>query len=69
MNTAEEILVEMIKLLQEYLTEIQATGKDSDGFLYGEKLAYVECLEIIQRWQKAKRYGLNYKIEEKFPLM
>lgn len=69
MNTAEEILVEMIKLFQEYLVEIQKTGNDKEGFLYGEKIAYVECLEIIQHWTKAKKYGLNYKIEEKFPLM
>lgn len=68
MNTAEEILMEMIKLFQEYLEDIQETGKDKEGFLYGEKTAYVECLEIIQRWQKAKAYGLNYKIEERFPL-
>jgi len=69
MNTAEEILVEMIELFQEYLEDIQETGEDMEGFLYGEKTAYVECLEIIQHWSKAEMYGLNYKIEERFPLM
>ena len=69
MNTAEEILIEMIELFQEYLKEIQETGKDKEGFLYGEKTAYVECLEIIQQWSKANKYGLSYKIEERFPLL
>lgn len=69
MRTAEEILIEMIELFQEYLEDIQGTGEDMEGFLYGEKTAYVECLEIIQHWSKAYMYGLNYKIEEKFPLI
>ena len=39
-----------------------------DDFLYGEKTAYVECLEIIQEWKKAKAFGLDFDIEKKYPL-
>ena len=37
-------------------------------FLEGEKFAYVECLEMIQEWEKADEYGLDYDIEEKYPV-
>ena len=69
MKTAEEILVQMIELFQEYLDEIQSATKCDDDFFYGEKTAYVECLEIIQQWYHAKQNGLNYNIEEKYPLL
>lgn len=38
------------------------------SFLLGEKTAYVECLEIIQCWDKAKEIGLDYDIEKRYPL-
>ncbi len=68
MKTAEEILEEMIDLFQSYLNEIERENLRNTGFLYGEKTAYVECLEIIQQWEKADKNGLDYDIEEKFPL-
>ena len=42
--------------------------EEENDFIYGEKTAYAECLEIIQTWSNAKSFGLDYGIEEKsFP--
>ena len=45
---------------------MKSTAKD--GFTYGEKTAYAECLEIIQLWEESESNGLDYEIEERFPL-
>lgn len=64
-KTAEVILRYLIELLEDYLLEIN----DMDGdFSIGEKYAYIECLEIIQKWEKAGEAGLNYDIEKRFPI-
>ena len=64
-KTAEEILKYLIELLEYYLWEIN----DLDGdFFIGEKYAYIECLEIIQKWEKASEAGLDYNIEKRFPV-
>ncbi len=64
-KTAEVILRYLIELLEDYLLEIN----DMDGdFSIGEKYAYIECLEIIQKWEKAGEAGLNYDIEKRFPV-
>ncbi len=66
--TAEETLKYMIELLTEALMELEAAPKDND-FTYGEKTAYVECLEWIRRWKDAPAHGLNYEIERRFTLL
>lgn len=33
-------------------------------FVCGEKYAYVECLEILQMWTEADKYGLVGNLEE-----
>ena len=38
-----------------------------DDFAIGEKYAWVECLEILQTFKCAKKLGLDYNIEERFP--
>ena len=68
MKNAEEILIEMIWLFQEYLNDIQECSTGKKDFFYGEKTAYVECLEIIQQWEKSEIFGLGYDIEKKYPL-
>ena len=65
-RNAEEILKYMISTFTDYLREL--SEKEHDEFGYGEKTAYVECLEIIQRWEKAKENGLDYEIEKFFSL-
>ena len=64
-RSAEAILEYLIGLLEYYLEELNETEEE---FFLGEKYAYVECLEIIQEWEKAKALGLNYDIEKRFPI-
>jgi len=66
MKNAKEILVEMINTFTEYLEEIASA--ETNEFLYGEKTAFVECLEIIQEWEYSKVFGLDFDIEKKYPL-
>ena len=65
-RNAEEILKYMISTFTDYLRGL--SEKENDEFGYGEKTAYVECLEIIQQWEKAKENGLDYEIEKFFSL-
>lgn len=41
---------------------------DKDDYVLGQKTAYVEVLEILQRWDKSSLYGLDYNIEIKYPI-
>ena len=69
-KNAPELLSYMIDLLTHYLTEL-SDGEDSRAaaqFVYGEKTAYVECLEILSQWEHAQEHGLTFDIEERFPL-
>ena len=68
-KTAEQVLRDMITLLTTYLKELSQTfGLPISEFVYGEKTAYVECLEWIQQWEHAKENGLNFDVEKRFPL-
>ncbi len=42
--------------------------KSASEFIYGEKTAYVECLELLQQTTDAKSIGLDYAIEKRYPL-
>ena len=66
---AEQVLEKLIKILLGYLEEL-AEFKNVQGqlFEYGERLAYTECLEWIQEWKYAKLHGLDFEIEQKYPL-
>ena len=65
---AKEVLEYMAKQLIEYLEELKNSDTKTSGFVYGEKTAYTECLEMIQLWKKAKEIGLDIDIEKKFLL-
>ena len=67
----EKILLKyMIELLISYLTELaDISDCPEEQFSYGEKTAYTECLEILSYWEDAETCGLNFNIEERFPLM
>lgn len=69
MKSAEDVLKKLIGILLLYLEELSGY-KDVEGqqFEYGERLAYTECLECIQLWKRAKKYGLDFDIEKKYPL-
>ncbi len=66
-KTAEKVLIHLKKILELNLEELYDCERISD-FIYGEKTAYVECLEIVQQWECAEDIGLNYEIEKRYPL-
>ncbi len=65
--TAEELLISIVERLTQNLMEIEECTHQTE-FIYGEKTAYVECLEWVQSWQFAEKYGLDYEVEKRFPL-
>ena len=65
MNT-EETIIYLIELYTQYLEELNAVPRND--FTVGEMTAYVETLEILQRWEKANRYGLDFVIEDKYKI-
>ena len=68
-RNAEEVLEMMIEMLLIYIEEL-FDCKDEEGqqFEYGERLAYTECLEWIQKWKYSRINGLDFDIEERYPL-
>lgn len=71
MHRAEdEIMEELAELILTNLEELYQPGEhsESEEFIDGEKYAYVECLEVLQKWSKAKFYGLNFDAEQRYPL-
>ena len=67
-RSAKEVLEYMASILVFYLEELSAAKDPDDPFLYGEKTAYTECLEWVQVWDEAEKYGLNFDIEKRYPL-
>lgn len=65
-RSAERILEYLIVSLEINLQELN--GCEGASFSLGAKYAYVECLEMIQNWEKASSLGLDYDIEKRFPL-
>lgn len=68
-HTACETLEFIIKTLLAYLEELSISDDGSDEFICGERTAYVECLEIVQGWKDAAKIGLDFDIENRFPLV
>ena len=66
----KEALYDIKRKLIERLEELQKIDSENENqFAYGEKTAYVECLEWIQEeWEEAKKNGLDFDIEELYPL-
>lgn len=66
---AKETLMYMIETLLFYLEELSEVQDDeNEQFAYGGKTAYTECFEMLQLWEEAKEVGLDFNIEEKYPL-
>ena len=67
--TARETLIDLIEILLINLEELkEAKAEDKDLFAYGEKTAYVECLEIVQQWMEAVEHGLDFEVEKRYKL-
>lgn len=62
--SAEALLKNMIEKMEAALC--QTEEQSSDQFVLGKRYAYVECLDIIQRWEKARQCGLDYDIEKRY---
>ena len=63
---AEETIIYLIELYIQYLEELNAAPRND--FTIGEMTTYVETLEILQRWEKANCYGLDFVIEDKYKI-
>lgn len=66
-DKSSEFIRNLIKLSTDSLDNLYASDI-SNNYTRGEKIAFVEILEIIQRNDKDNLYNLNYKIEEKYPI-
>lgn len=68
-KSSEEILERMIATLLVYIEELfEYKNKKGQQFQYGERVAYTECLEWLQAWKYAEHNGLDFDIEERYPL-
>ena len=68
-QNATQLLHNMISHLTEALEELSnVSNQPSTQFVYGEKTAYVECLEWLSEWEQASEHGLNFDVEERYPL-
>lgn len=64
-----QVLEVLINLLLDYLEELKDyRNVEGERFQYGERVAYTECLEYIQMWEYAEEFGLDFDIEEKYPV-
>lgn len=64
MNT-EETLLKLIDVCTATLDELK-NENCNNAFVEGEMTAYVDCLEIIQSWNKSRLFGLNYNVAKKY---
>ena len=63
---AKEILIYLIETLLMYVKELSCMCLDP--FTYGEKTAFIECLEILQRWEESAMYGLDIDLISMYPI-
>ncbi len=68
-RSSDEVLKMMIDILLNYIEELfEYKLRAGEEMQYGERLAYTECLEMIQTWKYASIYGLGFDIEKRYPL-
>ena len=67
-NTAEKVLERLIVVSETSLSEILGAEYKNE-FLVGEWYDYIECLEAISNWNKAKKFGLDYNPELKYKII
>ena len=68
-KNAEEVLEIMIKILKMYIEELfEFKNVEGEQFQYGERVAYTECLELLQEWKYAAINGLDFDVEARYPL-
>lgn len=68
--SSEDTILYLKELLLFYLDDLKDIGNSQNNlFAYGEKTAYTECLEVLQLWENAACHGLDFDIEQKYPLV
>lgn len=66
---SKKILQDLINNFYIRLDEIAALdAEDLNSFIYGEQSVYLRCLKHIQEWDKNKELGIDFDIDEKYPL-
>ena len=66
--TAEQVLASLIETIETSLTELLG-AEFKNEFVVGEWYAYIECLEVIFNWKKAKKFGLDYNPELRYNII
>ncbi len=66
MDEIFDYLISSIEICLFELDEGRPTDREHAAFIKGERIAYVECLEMLQRCEKYKELGLDYDIEARY---
>ena len=66
--TAEQVLAHLIKTIETNLGELLDVEFKNE-YVVGEWYAYIECLEVILYWKKAKEFGLDYNPELRYNII
>ncbi len=66
--TAEKVLALLIETIETNLNEILELDFKNE-FIVGEWYGYVECLEVLSYWKRAKMHGLDYDPEKRFSII
>lgn len=62
---AEQVLINLINVISTSLEELNSC-EIKNQFVYGEKTAYVECLELINLWDNSPLKQSNIDLEKKY---
>ena len=63
--TAEAVLIKL-KQIAEFDLDDLCSKKEANKELEPLKMIYIEMLEVIQMWDRAKYIGLDYDIEKRY---
>lgn len=63
---SEDVLIRLLQQVEVSLEELSQVA-DSD-FIIGERMAYIECFELAQRWEGAAENGFSWDVEVRFPI-
>ena len=66
--TAEQVLAYLIETLETNLNDLRGADFKNE-YIVGEWYAYIECLEVLFYWKKAKKFGLDYNPEMRFNII
>ncbi len=59
----EDILTYLTDLFEEYLSELkEIKEEDENQFAYGEKVAYMECLDLIRMWRESQKRKVDFSV-------